>query len=421
MTESWPPRPSFWHPRDSLRVQDQDKLKSLAFLATHQFSPVDGNDEWSAPDPLRGLNGSATRDAIHAAIEISPPDAVRRRTVTGSGMAAELVESASQRKIQYRFRAPMHLLVMHEKGDRRDGETFVEGLPRSTLRRLTRRLTFVPAGHEYHERNELGTDSRRLHFYFDPAKLDAQSDADKSFVPRLLFEDAPLLQTALKLKCLIERPALVDRFHFEVLGRLLVHELALLDRGTDGLRSELRGGLAPWQERVVRTHIEEHFAEKITIAALARLIRLSRFHFCRTFKQSIGVTPHRYQTNCRIEQAKLLLANSQESVTEIGLMVGFSSSPSFAVAFRKATGFPPTAYRRSLVPALDRMKANGVRCVSVASARQDVRTSAAHRIGSCGTGSRESASSPAGVPQRYADGVGSPLLLRHKAGRDNAG
>src|SRR5262249_13843978 len=131
---------------------------------------------------------------------------------------------------------------------------------------------------------------------------------------------------------------------------------------------ELRGGLAPWQERVVRTHIEEHFAEKIPIAILARLIGLSRFHFCRTFKQSFGTTPHRYQTNCRIEQAKLFLANSAAPVTQIGLMVGFSSSPSFATAFRKAAGVPPTAYRRSMVPAPDRMKGSGIRSVSGVSA-----------------------------------------------------
>src|SRR5262249_27377682 len=178
--------------------------------------------------------------------------------------------------------------------------------------------TFVPAGHEYYERNELETGSRRLHFYFDTARLDPQLDADKSFAPRLLFEDVALLQTAFKLKSLVERAASADRRHFEVLGRLLVHELVLLNLGTAGRRCELRGGLAPWQERVVRTHIEEHFAEKIPIAMLARLVRLSRFHFCRTFKQSFGTTPHRYQTNCRIEQAKLFLANSAESVTQIG-------------------------------------------------------------------------------------------------------
>jgi AraC family transcriptional regulator len=58
--------------------------------------------------------------------------------------------------------------------------------------------------------------------------------------------------------------------------------------------------------------------------------------------------PLRYQAKRRIEQAKVLLARPEMSVTEIGLTVGFGCSSSFATAFRKATGFTPTEYQRSL-------------------------------------------------------------------------
>src|SRR5262249_17631884 len=147
------------------------------------------------------------------------------------------------------------------------------------------KITFVPAGHEYQEWDELSTDSRRLHFYFDPATLGAHylDGVGGPFAPRLLFEDATLWQTALKLKSLIEGPELEDRLYFEVLGRPLVHELVVLNRGAAGLPSVFRGGLTPWQQRIVSAYIEEHFAQKIPTATLARLIGLSRFHFCRTF------------------------------------------------------------------------------------------------------------------------------------------
>src|SRR5262249_19062518 len=98
MTESRPTRLPSWDPRDSLR--GRDKLKSLAFLATHQFSPIDGNDERSASEPVRRSDAHATLDVIHPKVEISPPEAVTRRTVTARGMAAEFVESAGQWKIQ---------------------------------------------------------------------------------------------------------------------------------------------------------------------------------------------------------------------------------------------------------------------------------------------------------------------------------
>jgi AraC family transcriptional regulator len=75
---------------------------------------------------------------------------------------------------------------------------------------------------------------------------------------------------------------------------------------------------------------------------------LSPYHFARTFKQSIGLPPHRYLTSRRIEKAKNLLAKPTMSVTEIGLGLGFSEISSFTTAFRKYAGLTPTEYRRSL-------------------------------------------------------------------------
>src|SRR5262245_21327239 len=312
-------------------------------------------DGWSDLDPPRLSDGDATTDLVYPVVRISPPEVATRRTVTGHGMAAESVQYAGRNKIQYRFRAPVHLLVMYEKGERRDGETFVEGLPTSTLRNLERKLTFVPAGHEYHEWHEPRGHTRIMLFYFDPAKLKIDLELgmpDTSLGPRLLFEDATLWHTALKLKALVDSLALGDRLYFETLGSLLVHELVRLSRGTPGIQPPVRGGLAAWQQRIITAYIEEHVDERIPLATLAHLVRLSPCHFSRVFKQSLGMPPHRYQTDRRMEHAKLLLAEHAVSVTEIGLTIGFSSPNAFATAFRKATGLAPTDYRRSLAPAM---------------------------------------------------------------------
>src|SRR6188474_534588 len=109
-----------------------------------------------------------------------------------------------------------------------------------------------------------------------------------------------------------------------------------------------KGGLAAWQQRAVTAYIEEHLAEPILLATLARLARLSPYYFCRAFKQSFGIPPHRYHINRRIERAKTLLAKRARSVTDIGLTVGYSETSSFTTAFRKATGLTPSVYRRSL-------------------------------------------------------------------------
>jgi AraC family transcriptional regulator len=245
----------------------------------------------------------------------------------------------------------VHLLAAYQHGTRRDGESYVEGLPRSTLRDMTKKLIFVPASHEYREWHDPRTLPGVTYFCFDPAELQAEFEADTAhiaFAPRLLFEDATIWNTAAKLKQAIDARDGVSRLYVEALGIVLVHELIRLNRGVARIDAPVRGGLAGWQQRVVTSYVEEHLPEQIPLATLAGLARLSTYYFCRAFKQSFGVPPHRYHTGRRIEQAKVMLAARQHSVTEIGLTLGFSDTSSFTAAFRKITGQTPSSYQRSL-------------------------------------------------------------------------
>src|SRR5581483_6861108 len=237
------------------------------------------------------------------------------------------------------FHAPVHLLAIYDHAVRREGETFVEGLPPSNLRDLTRKLTFVPAHHEYHEWQKARTLTRLVYFYLDPVKLWLPLERR---APRLFFEDAALWDTVLKLMRLIESPVPEDWVYLEALGAVLAQEVVRLDRGVPGIRLRMQGGLAAWQQRLVTTYIEERLAEHIPLATLAQLVCLSPYYFCRAFKQSFGVPPHRYHITRRIERAKMLLAKPAMSVTDIGLTVGFSDTSSFTAAFRKITGTTPT-------------------------------------------------------------------------------
>ena len=295
-------------------------------------------------DPTQGRNAATF-------VDVTPFDAVKRRTMSGHGMAAETIVTARQCKTEYRFRAPMHLLAVFEEASRDEGESFVEGLPRSSLRALTRKITFVPAGHQYHEWHQPRALSRMIFFYLDPAKVDAIAGiglANRSFTPRLFFENDALWDTALKLRRLIEGAAVEDQLYFDAMSLVLMHELIRLDRGAPAKdKTYIRGGLAPHQQRAVSSYVEEHLREPISIATLADLVDLSPFHFCRAFKKSFGVPPHRYHTGRRIERAKAMLAKQALSVTEIGLAVGFSETSSLSAAFRKATGLTPRGYRMS--------------------------------------------------------------------------
>jgi AraC family transcriptional regulator len=284
-------------------------------------------------------------------LEISPAGAFARRVLSCNGVTAEFIEASTRARSEMRFSGPVHLLVVYEQGSRHGGETTLAGLPPSKLRDVGRRFTFVPAGRAFHEWQEPRTLSKMMCIYLDPAilPLDAKlRGAERSLAPRMFFEDAGLWETVHKLAKLVAEPSAADRAYFEALGAVLMHEIIRLDQRAASAQPLVRGGLAAWQRRVVGTYIDEHLAERVPLAALAALVRLSPFHFCRAFKQSFGVPPHRYHSNRRVERAKLLLADPDFSVTEIGLDLGFSETSSFTTAFRRATGMTPTAYHRSL-------------------------------------------------------------------------
>ena len=100
--------------------------------------------------------------------------------------------------------------------------------------------------------------------------------------------------------------------------------------------------------RRVLAYIAEHLAEDITVADLADVACLSMFHFTRAFSATMGVPPHRYVSQRRLESAKAMIATGRMSLSEIALVCRFSSQSSFTRAFRRATGMTPAEYRRPL-------------------------------------------------------------------------
>src|SRR5712671_1874055 len=283
-------------------------------------------------------------------VDISPSEIIRRNSTSWSGFHVETVQVTQHTPFEYGFRAPCHLLIVPELGERYDGETFVEGLPRSTLRDFTRKMIFVPAGHDFRGWHKPRALPRATYFYIDPCGPLADPElrfGEIEFKPRLFFYDRNLWETALKLKSQVNPDPLYPQYA-EALGIVLTHELARISSDTGLRRPVSRGGLAPWQQKRVAAYIEERLAYDIPLATLAELARLSPYHFSRSFKHSFGMPPHRYHANRRIERAKHLLANRELSVTNIALDVGFSETSTFSAAFHRLTGQTPSRYRRNL-------------------------------------------------------------------------
>jgi transcriptional regulator GlxA family with amidase domain len=99
--------------------------------------------------------------------------------------------------------------------------------------------------------------------------------------------------------------------------------------------------------RDVVQFIDRHYAKPLTVAALARRARLSRFHFIRAFRAYTGATPHQYLRARRIDRARHLLGTTPMPITEICHGVGFRSLGSFSSLFHRSVGQSPSAFRAS--------------------------------------------------------------------------
>ena len=107
-----------------------------------------------------------------------------------------------------------------------------------------------------------------------------------------------------------------------------------------------RGGLAPWQARLVTNFMQDQLAEEVSLSDLADLVGLSTAHFARAFRHSLGLPPHQWLIARRVELARTLLATTDDTVLEIALACGFSHGQHLARVFTRAFGVTPNAWRR---------------------------------------------------------------------------
>jgi AraC-like DNA-binding protein len=99
-----------------------------------------------------------------------------------------------------------------------------------------------------------------------------------------------------------------------------------------------------------RDAMDRAYAEQLDVRAVAAVAFISEAHFIRTFRTVFGETPHRYLQRRRVERSMFLLRETDRSVTDICLDVGFSSLGTFSRTFREIVGETPSAYRRGNGP-----------------------------------------------------------------------
>ena len=110
------------------------------------------------------------------------------------------------------------------------------------------------------------------------------------------------------------------------------------------------GGLATWQARRTLAHIEANLASKMDTKDLAKVVALSRSHFSRAFKRSLGFSPMEYVVVRRVERAKAMISGTREPLAEVALACGFADQAHLNRRFRDIVGISPGRWRRSNAP-----------------------------------------------------------------------
>jgi AraC family transcriptional regulator len=133
----------------------------------------------------------------------------------------------------------------------------------------------------------------------------------------------------------------------EYLFRALALLRAQAQRGTDGAAVMAQGRLATWQVQRVIDYIEGNLAGRIEAKELPRLVNLSTSHFFRAFKISVGIPPHEYITQRRIDRVLDMLRMTNVPLLQIAVDCGLRDQSHLCRVFRRVVGQSPNEWRRA--------------------------------------------------------------------------
>lgn len=288
---------------------------------------------------------TATRLPNFIRLQAKPgADAISTRIVNASHVRLELVHCHAQGVVHWRAAGGgMHLMLVRTRTEEA-------------------RITFSGAPSEH-----IG--GGRAQFWFFPDAAGAQGEicgngsfgcagvsVDPSVLPFTLkaFFTQPvsgLLHDRLRrsfdaLVADLEGPEYVTELVAEGwLLRLLAH-VAQASQELNRSKPKGVGGLAPWQLRRATALLRANLAENQSLEHLAAACRLSATHFARAFKQSMGIPPHQWLTNARIDMARELLLRSALPLAQIASTCGFADQSHFSRIFSRSEGVSPGAWRR---------------------------------------------------------------------------
>ena len=229
-----------------------------------------------------------------------------------------------------------------QRFERRTGKSVAIGTARPGV------VTIIPAGSS--SRWDVHQTLNVVQLYLPQTTLERVASEADTIAPRDLLErsghpDPVTSRLLLSAADALEGNAALDALFRQQLTDLLATRLLAAHAGTPTLQP-IVGGLSPTALHRAIERLRSDSDADVSLSALASDVGLSRFHFCRAFKESTGVSPHAWLRQHRLEQAMNMLRDLDTPVVSVAAALGYASQTAFAAAFKKLTGETPSDWRR---------------------------------------------------------------------------
>jgi AraC family transcriptional regulator len=206
----------------------------------------------------------------------------------------------------------------------------------------------VYSPHSFRWDNELQTLSLNLKSeLLDQNAIELLGTDCVELIPQLAFQDGLVYQIGLALQAELRSQNSGSRLYAETLANTLAIHL-LRHYSEQSHRSiTCNGGLPQHKLRLVTDYINDYLDRELSLKELAAIAQMSQYHFCRAFKQVIGLSPHQYLIQQRVERAKQLLKQGGMSLGTVAISCGFSHQSHLHRHFKRLTGVTPKTFLNS--------------------------------------------------------------------------
>jgi AraC family transcriptional regulator len=230
-----------------------------------------------------------------------------------------------------------------QRFERRTGKTVAVGTARPGV------VTIIPAGST--SRWDIHMPLNVVQLYLPQTTLErvareAGTAGPSDLLDRTAHPDLITSRLLMSAADVLEGSAALDALFRQQLTDLLATRLLTAHAGSRASIQPVIGGLSPTALLRSIERLRSDSDVDVSLGALAADAGLSRFHFCRAFKESTGLSPHAWLRQHRLEQAMNMLRDPEVSVVSVAAALGYASQTAFAAAFKKLTGETPSDWRR---------------------------------------------------------------------------